>query len=312
MKKTFAQAFAGLHSSINNVANNHHHDHLKHLSVKHSFEEISDLAVIIRKSIILMLLEAGSGHTAGPLGMADVFAALYFSVLKHDPTNPTWSHRDRLVLSNGHICPVLYATMAEAGYFPKSELKNVRKIGSFLQGHPHFNLEHGIENTSGPLGQGLSQAIGMALGYKIDAKQNRIYCVMSDGEQQEGQNWEAYMYAGNKRLSNLTVLIDRNNIQIGGYTEDIMPLQPFKHKLEAFRWNVLDIDGHNIEAIIDACNQAKATQEQPTAIICNTIPGKDIDFMENMPEWHSKPPNKREAKTALDELRSMKGKIWWD
>ena len=302
MKKRLSQTLIGIH----------HHIHLDHLSKKHTHEEISYLATIIRKSIIKMLLEAGSGHTAGALGMADVFAALYFSVLKHNPKKPKWEDRDRLILSNGHTCPVLYATLAEAGYFPKSELKTLRKIGSKLQGHPHLNLNLGIENTSGPLGQGFSQAIGMALSFKLDDKSNRVYCVMGDGEQQEGQNWEAYMYAGSKRINNLTVLIDRNNIQIDGYTEDIMPLQPFKHKLETFRWNVLDIDGHNIEAVIDACNQAQATQEQPTAIICNTIPGKDVDFMENLPKWHGKPPNKKEAKTALNELKSLKGKIWWD
>jgi len=268
-------------------------------------QKISNLAIEIRENLIKMLLEAGSGHPAGALGMADVLATLYFDVLKHDPSNPTWEERDRVVLSNGHICPGFYATLAEAGYFPKSELMSLRKIDSRLQGHPHYNLEIGIENTSGPLGQALSQAIGMATAFKLDQKPNRVYCLMSDGEQQEGQNWEAFMYAGDRRLNNLTVLIDRNNIQISGYTEDVMPLQPFKHKLEAFRWNVLDIDGHNIEAIIDACHQAQAIQEQPTAIICNTIPGKDVDFMENLPYWHGKPPSKKEAAEAIDELEEL-------
>ncbi len=271
-------------------------------------QEISKHAINIRENLIKMLLEAGSGHPAGALGMADVLAVLYFEVLKHDPSNPTWDERDRVVLSNGHICPGFYAALAEAGYFPKSELPTLRKINSQLQGHPHYNLKIGVENTSGPLGQGLSQAIGMATTFKLDQKPNRVYCLMSDGEQQEGQNWEAFMYAGDRRLNNLTVLIDRNNIQISGFTEDIMPLQPFKHKLEAFRWNVLDIDGHNIDSIIDACHQAQSTQEQPTAIICNTIPGKDVDFMENLPEWHGKPPNKKQAAEAIDELEELEEK----
>ena len=271
-------------------------------------QEISKHAITIRENLIKMLFEAGSGHPAGALGMADVLAVLYFEILKHDPSNPTWDERDRVVLSNGHICPGFYAALAEAGYFPKSELPTLRKINSQLQGHPHYDLKIGIENTSGPLGQGLSQAIGMAIAFKLDQKPNRVYCLMSDGEQQEGQNWEAFMYAGDRRLNNLTVLIDRNNIQISGFTEDIMPLQPFKHKLEAFRWNVLDIDGHNIDSIIDACHQAQSTQEQPTVIICNTIPGKDVDFMENLPEWHGKPPNKKQAAEAIDELEELEEK----
>lgn len=288
-----------------------HQNNSNHFSSYHStssdyvVQKISELATEIRENIIKMILEAGSGHPAGALGMSDVFAALYFSILNHDPKNPTWDERDRVVLSNGHICPALYATLAEAGYFPKSELLTLRKMNSVLQGHPHYNPKLGIENTSGPLGQGLSQAIGMATSFKLDKKPNRVYCLMSDGEQQEGQTWEAFLYAGAHRLNNLTVLIDRNNIQISGYTEDILPLQPFKNKIEAFRWNVLEIDGHNIESIIDACHQAQSTQEQPTAIICNTISGKDVGFMENLPEWHGKPPNEQEAKIAIKELETL-------
>lgn len=277
-----------------------------------SLKDLTEAAYRIRESIITMLLEAGSGHSAGALGMADVFTALYGAILNHDPSNPDWSDRDRVVLSNGHICPVLYATLAEFGYFPREELRTLRKLDSRLQGHPHFGSLPGVENTSGPLGQGLSQAAGLALALQLDDKRRRVFCILSDGEQQEGQTWEAYLFAGNRRLDNLTVLIDRNNIQIDGETEDIMPLQPFKHKLEAFRWNVLDIDGHNIEAVIDACNQADATQEQPTAIICNTIPGKGVDFMENEYKWHGKPPNQEEAKDAIEHLRSLGGKIWWE
>lgn len=277
-----------------------------------SLAELQAKALEIRESIVEMLLSAGSGHSAGSLGMADVFTALYFHVLKHNPQLPNWESRDRVLLSNGHICPVWYATLAHAGYFPVSELKTLRKIDSRLQGHPHYQSVPGIENTSGPLAQGLSQAIGVATGLKMNQQPSRVFCLLSDGEQQEGQNWEAYLYAGAQRLSNLTALIDRNNIQIDGYTEDILPLQPFASKLEAFRWQVLRIDGHNIEAIIDACDQAAATQEQPTAIICNTIPGKGVDFMENDFSWHGKPPNQTQANEALSELRSLAGRIWWE
>lgn len=270
-------------------------------------KKIKNHANEIRKSIISMLLEAGSGHTAGAMGMSDIFSSLYFSVLKHDPKNPEWEERDRVILSNGHICPVLYATLAEAGYFEKSELETLRKIDSRLQGHPHIKSIAGVENTSGPLGQALSQAIGVALAFKLDQKPSRVFCLMSDGEMQEGQNWEAFMYAGNKKLNNITVLIDRNNIQIGGFTHEIMPLKPLKQKLEAFGWHTLEIDGHNIEQILDSCQQAKVYGEGPTAIICNTSPGKGVDFMENLPEWHGKPPNKEEAEKALDQLNNQEG-----
>lgn len=288
-----AQAFTGQYDKTQNDAG------LVNKIKKHANE--------IRKSIISMLLEAGSGHTAGAMGMADVFASLYFSVLKHDPKNPEWEDRDRAILSNGHICPVLYATLAEAGYFEKSELMSLRKIDSKLQGHPHIKSIAGVENTSGPLGQALSQAIGITLGFKLDQKPNHVFCLMSDGEMQEGQNWEAFMYAGNKKLSNLTVLIDRNNIQIGGFTHEIMPLKPLKQKLEAFGWHTLEIDGHNIEQILVSCQQAKAHKTGPTAIICNTIPGKGVDFMENLPEWHGKPPKQEEADRALAQLNEEKG-----
>lgn len=275
-------------------------------------QELREIAHRIRIAIVTMLLEAKSGHTAGPLGMADVFTALYFAVLNHDTQNPWLETRDRVVLSNGHICPVLYATLAEAGYFPKEELATLRKLGSRLQGHPHMHSLPGVENTSGPLGQGLSQAIGMATALKMKGSRSRVYCILSDGEHQEGQTWEAYLYAGAHRLNNLTILIDRNNIQIDGYTEDILPLQPFEHKIAAFRWNVLDIDGHNIEQVIAACNQAESTLEQPTAIICNTIPGKGVEFMENLPEWHGKPPTESEAQDAIAAIRSLSGQLWWE
>ena len=275
-----------------------------------NIEKLELKANEIRQDIIKMLLAAKSGHSAGPLGMADVFTALYFNVMKFDPKNPTWEERDRFVLSCGHINPVWYATMAHAGFFPISELATLRKLGTRLHGHPHNEALPGIENSSGPLGQGLSQAAGMAYaGLKMKKEPWRVYCVMSDGEQQEGQTWEAAMFAGKYKLRNLTGLIDRNNIQIDGNTEDVMPLEPFKAKWESFGWHVLEIDGHNIEEIIDACNQAKAIAEKPTVIICHTIPGKGVDFMEYRFEWHGKAPGSDEAKKALEELRTLGGKI---
>ena len=265
---------------------------------------LKEKANLIRQDIIKMLLEAGSGHSAGPLGMADIFTALYFNILKIDPAKPDWPNRDRLILSNGHICPVLYTTMAHAGYFPISELKTLRKLGSRLQGHPHRTALPGLETTSGPLGSGLSQACGMALAGRIDKASWRVYCLTSDGEQDEGNTWEAVMLAGKYKLDNLTSLIDRNNIQIDGFTEDIMPLDDLKSKYEAFGWHVLEIDGHNFESIIGAYAEAETIHEKPTVIIAHTIPGKGVDFMENRFEWHGKPPNKEEAEKALNQLRS--------
>ena len=263
----------------------------------------------IRQDIIEMLLEAKSGHSAGPLGMADVFATLYFNILRHDPQNPTWVDRDKLVLSCGHICPVLYATMAEAGYFPKEELKTLRKLGTRLHGHPHNLALPGLENSSGPLGQGLSQAVGMALASRLDRTTGRIYAICSDGEQDEGQVWEALMFAGKNKLHNLTVILDRNNIQIDGYTEDIMPLEPLKDKYEAFNFHVIEVDGHNYQQIIDACNEARAIYEKPTMIIAHTIPGKGVGFMEYDYKWHGTPPNKEQASKALNDLRTLRGMI---
>lgn len=276
---------------------------------KLSPSELTQKANIIREDIIKMLVEAGSGHSAGPLGMADVFTALYFNVLNHDPENPFWDERDRLILSNGHICPVRYAAMAEAGYFPVSELLTLRKLGSRLQGHPERLRLPGLETTSGPLGSGLAQASGYAYAAKMDGRRFRVYCICSDGEHDEGNHWEAVMFAGKYNLSNLTVIVDRNNIQIDGFTEDVMPLDPLEEKYKSFHWDVLKIDGHNMREIIDACEHAKAIHENPTVIIANTIPGKGVDFMENKFEWHGKPPNPEEAKKALHELRTLGGKI---
>lgn len=263
----------------------------------------------IRQTIIEMLLAAGSGHTAGPLGMADIFTALYFHVLTHDPKNPAWEERDRLMLSNGHITPVRYATMAHAGYFPIEECLTLRKFGTRLQGHPEREKLPGVETTSGPLGSGLSQASGYAYAARMDGKRFRVYCAMSDGEHQEGNLWEAMMFAGKNRLSNLTAIIDRNNIQIDGMTESIMPLEPLRDKYEAFNWHVLEVDGHNIPQFIAACEEAKAIYEKPTVIIAHTIPGKGIHDIEFDYKWHGKPPGKEEAAKFLNELRTLKGKV---
>jgi len=263
----------------------------------------------IRQDIVKMLLEAKSGHSAGSLGMADIFVALYFHVLNHNPKKPNWPERDLVVLSNGHICPVLYATLAHAGYFKLEELKTLRKLGSRLQGHPHRGSMAGIETTSGPLGSGLSQAIGMALASKLDKKKNRIFCLMSDGEHNEGNTWEAIMFAGKNRLSNLTAIIDRNNIQIDGFTEEVMPLDSLRDKYEAFNWHVLEIDGHNISEVVAALYEAKAIYEKPTVIIAHTIPGKGVSFMEKNYLWHGASPNKDQAREALSELRTLEGKI---
>lgn len=263
----------------------------------------------IRQSLIEMLLEAGSGHTAGPLGMADIFTAFYFHILNHDPKNPMWEERDRLILSNGHITPIRYAAMAHAGYFPLEELKTLRKFGSRLQGHPERKMLPAVETTSGPLGSGLGQACGMAYGARMDKKKFRIYCLMSDGEHDAGNIWESAMFAGKNKLSNVTGVIDRNNIQINGMTEDIMPLEPLKDKYEAFGWHVLEVDGHNMEEFINAVEQAKAIYEKPTVIIAHTIPGKGIKEMEFDYSWHGKPPKDDEAKRFLKELRTLGGKI---
>ncbi|MBP6904507.1 MAG: transketolase [Candidatus Pacebacteria bacterium] len=278
----------------------------------HSIRELEIKANDIRQSIISMLLEAGSGHTAGPLGMADVFTALYFELLRHDPQKPQWSDRDRLVLSNGHINPVLYATMAHAGYFPVEELQTLRKFGSRLQGHPHREWLPMLENSSGPLGSGLSQAVGMAIADRMDhgiTSPKYIYCLLGDGELNEGNNWEAIMLAGKEKLRNLIAFVDRNNIQIDGYTEDVMPLDDLNKKWEAFNWHVQEIDGNNIEAVIDAVHKAKAVFEKPSVIIARTIPGRGVREFERKFEWHGKAPNKEEANMALDELRTLGGKI---
>lgn len=264
----------------------------------------------IRQDLIKSLVQAGSGHSAGPLGMADVFTAIYFGgAFNYNPADPAWPDRDYFVLSNGHICPILYVTLAHAGFFDRELLNTLRKLGSPLQGHPHRDLLPGLETSSGPLGSGLSQAAGMAYALRMDGRKNRVICACSDGEHQEGNLWEGFMFAGNHRLSNLTVVVDRNNIQIDGYTEEVMPLEPLREKYEAFNWHVLEVDGHNVEAIVDALNEARAIQEKPVVILANTIPGKGVEFMEGLPKWHGSPPDIGQAVEALKELRTLAGKI---
>ena len=270
---------------------------------------IEKKANAIRMTIIEMLVSAGSGHTAGSLGMADIFSALYFYVLKHDPKNPEWEDRDRLILSNGHIVPVRYSAMAHAGYFPLSECLTLRKFGSRLQGHPERKRLPGLETTSGPLGSGLSQASGIALAGRMDGKKFQTYCVMSDGEQQAGNIWEAVMFAGNNKLHNLTAILDRNNIQINGMTENVMPLEPIRQKYEAFGWHVIEVDGHNIQAFVHATEEAKTIYERPTLILAHTIPGKGIKEIEFDYRWHGKNPSEEEGKRFLQELRTLNGTI---
>lgn len=266
-------------------------------------------AAAIRETIVDMLVAAGSGHTAGPLGMADMFSVLYFHSMRHDPENPEWEERDRLLLSNGHTVPVQYATMAHAGYFPVEECLTLRKFGSRLQGHPERDMLPGMETTSGPLGSGLSQGAGMAYALRMDRKRNRIFVMMSDGEQQEGNIWEAVMFAGNNKLGNLTALMDRNFIQIDGMTEEVMPLDSLKDKYEAFGWFVIKVDGHNVEEIADAIDHARAIPDKPTLILAHTIPGKGVPEIEYDYRWHGKPPTKEEAARFIKELRTGAGRV---
>ncbi|MEI6842889.1 MAG: transketolase [bacterium] len=282
---------------------------------------LEEKAKEIRISIIEMLVSAGSGHSAGPLGMADIFTALYFYILKHDPHNPDWPERDRLIVSNGHIAPVLYASLAHVGYFPIEELLTLRKFKSRLQGHPHREFLRAVETSSGPLGSGLSQAVGMAIADRIDhgkSSDKFFYCIMGDGELDEGQNWEAIMLAGKERLGNLIAIIDRNNIQIDGYTEDVMPLESLTHKFESFGWHTEEIDGHNFAEIIAAIGRAQAVFDGPSVVIARTIPGKGVSYMERDFKWHGnipgteiagEPPKDKQVEIALHELRTLGGQI---
>lgn len=268
-----------------------------------TIDELLKISNQIRQDIIKMISLSGSGHPGGSLSSADILTALYFQILQHDPANPSWEERDRLFVSNGHVCPALYAALSRAGYFPESELKTLRKFGSKLQGHPVRGTLPGIESTSGPLGSGLAQAAGYAYAARLDGKRFRIYCLTSDGEHDEGNHWEAVNFTAKYKLSNLTLFVDRNKTQIDGFTEEIMPIDPLKEKYEAFNWNVIEVNGHNFDEILGAVVSARSVYEKPSVIICQTILGKGVSFMEGKYEWHGKAPNKEEAELALKELR---------
>ena len=270
-----------------------------------SVKQLKLMANIIREDIITSLKVAKSGHSAGPLGMADVFTALYFNVMKHNPKRPKDKNRDRFILSNGHICPVLYATMANCGYFPKKELLTLRKLGTRLQGHPHRQALPGLETTSGPLGSGLSQAAGMALVFKREKTPQKVWVSLGDGEQNEGNHWEAVLFAAKEKLNNIIAITDRNYIQIDGNTEDVMPLDDLKKKYQAFNWNVVEINGNNMQQILKTLKAARSNKDKPLMIIAKTIPGKGVSFMEGDYHWHGKPPNPEEATAALKELHKQ-------
>lgn len=272
-------------------------------------KELTLKAIDLRMDTLRALTAAKSGHSAGPLGFADVFAGLFFNAANIDPTNPNWTERDRILLSHGHICPMLYTAMAHAGYFPVEELQTLRKLGTRLQGHPHRAALPGLETTSGPLGSGTSQGAGMALAFKMNKTKQHVWVLASDGEQQEGNTWEGVMFAGARHLNNLTVILDRNYIQIDGNTEDVMALDPLADKYRAFNWHVIEIDGHNLEAIIDAMAAAKTAHDRPTIIIANVVPGKGVSFMENDYIWHGKPPTSEELDKALVELTAWRERV---
>ena len=281
--------------------------------------ELNITANKIRQTIIKILVDAGVGHTAGPLGMADIFTALYFFVLKHDPKDPTWNDRDRLILSNGHICPVRYAAMYHAGYeITEEELKTFRQINSRLEGHPNVLRMKSLETSSGPLGEGLSEACGFALAAKMNKKEHHIWCITSDGEHEEGMTWEAIMLAAKYKLDNLTVIVDRNYIQIDGNTESVMPLDSLVDKYRAFNWNVFETDGHNMREIIDRLEESKSQKGRPTVVIARTTPGKGVDFMENDYRWHGIPPglgpedkvvHDRQGEVALEQLKNIENQL---
>lgn len=270
-----------------------------------SVGEIQNIANRLRLDVVEMTTAAGSGHPGGSLSSADLLAILYFRIMNIDPADPYMEDRDRFVLSKGHAAPILYATLAERGYFPTDELKTLRQLGSRLQGHPAYREVPGIEVTTGSLGQGLSMACGMALAGKMDSKDYRVYCLMGDGELQEGQNWEAAMFAHRYGLNNLIGFVDRNRLQICGNTEEVMSLDPLPEKFRAFGWNVIIIDGHNIRQIIDACDKAARSKKNPTVIIMNTIKGKGVSFMENNVDFHGRSCKPDEYAKAVEELKAV-------
>ncbi|HVE14561.1 MAG TPA: transketolase [Elusimicrobiota bacterium] len=265
--------------------------------------ELKSLTRDLRVDIIRMIEAAGSGHPGGSLSVIDLLAALYTRSLKHRPKEPGWPDRDRLILSKGHGCPALYAVMAHEGYFPKSELMSLRKLGSPLQGHPDRMRLPGIEASTGSLGQGLSIALGIALAAKLDKKDYRTWCIMGDGEMQEGQVWEAAMAAPKFKLGNLTAIVDLNNGQIDGHVKEIMDLDPIEDKFKSFRWRTRVIDGHDFDQILPALEEAKKPSDVPLAILARTVKGKGVSFMENVIDWHGKAPTKEEADRAVAEIQ---------
>ena len=275
------------------------------MEIKKRGEDIMNLeetACQIRKDIINMLEESQSGHPGGSLSLAEIMSVLYFKEMNIDPSNPKWEDRDRFVLSKGHAAPVLYAALAERGFFPREELNNLRKINSMLQGHPDMKGTPGVDMTTGSLGQGLAAANGMALAGKIDNKNFRVYSAIGDGECQEGLIWEAAMLAAHYKLDNLTVFLDHNGLQIDGSNKEVMNIEPIDEKFSSFGWNVLKIDGHSIDEIVQAIDKAKKIKGQPTIIIAKTFKGKGVSFMENQAGWHGKAPSAEEACKALEEL----------
>jgi transketolase len=277
--------------------------------MNYTIPEMKRIANEIRKDIIKMTAAAGSGHPGGSLSCVEILVSLYFKVLRHDPKNYAWEGRDRFILSKGHVCPALYATLARAGYFPVEELLTLRKFGSRLQGHPHRKKLPCLETSSGSLGQGLSIAVGMAIGFKMDKKEQRVYCLMGDGECDEGQIWEAAMSASHYKLDNLCGIVDVNGLQIDGFTRDVMNLEPLAEKWKAFGWHVIEVDGHNFEELLKAFEEAKNTKGKPTVILAKTVKGKGVSFMENKAEWHGKAPKKEEAEIALRELEALEAKL---
>jgi transketolase len=267
--------------------------------------ELKEIARKIRVDVIKMTHAAGSGHPGGSLSAAEIFAVLYFNVMNHRPEDPEWEDRDVFILSKGHVCPALYSAMARSGYFPVEELLTLRKLGSRLQGHPHMRALPGLEASTGSLGQGLSIAIGCALAIKLDKKNNRVYCLMGDGEIEEGQVWEAAMCAAHYKLDNLCGIVDRNRLQIDGFTKDVMNSEPLEDKWKAFGWYVITVDGHDIPALIRAFEQAKTVKGKPTVIIADTIKGKGVSFMENVAVWHGQAPNDEEMRKALNDLGEL-------
>ncbi len=268
-----------------------------------SVEELEKMAVIIRCDIIDMICTAAAGHPGGSLSAADIVTALYFRVMRIDPENPDWPDRDRFILSKGHACPVWYAALAERGYFDKSHLKTLRQMGSILQGHPDMLKTPGIDMTAGSLGHGLPAGLGMALSGKLQQKDYHVFVIIGDGESQEGSIWEASMAAPNFKLDNLTAILDYNHLQNDYSVDDIMPIHPVVDKWQAFGWNVIEIDGHNMAQVVDALEKAKAHKGAPTMIVANTVKGKGVSYMENVCEWHGKAPCQEEADQALKELR---------